>query len=109
MIVYRLAKNKFASDLSGKGAEISGGRWNSKGVRMLYTCESRALCALEIAVRMPLSIIPEDYRIVEIELPETNKIFILDISVKLLTNNKIVSIYKNGFFKAVNDLKSGSA
>ena len=34
MIVVRLAKLKYCKDLSGKGAEKSGGRWNSKGVSM---------------------------------------------------------------------------
>ncbi|MDO1502618.1 RES family NAD+ phosphorylase [Winogradskyella maritima] len=43
MIVYRLGKEKYKNDLSGIGAEKFGGRWNSKGVRMVYTSQSRAL------------------------------------------------------------------
>jgi RES domain-containing protein len=70
MIVYRLSKQKFARDLSGRGAETSGGRWNSRGVPMLYTSESRALCVAEIAVHTPLGIVPEDYVLVSIEIPE---------------------------------------
>lgn len=70
MIVYRLSKSKFSSDLSGKGAELSGGRWNSKGVAMIYTGESRALCTTEIAVHMPLGNIPTDYEIISIEIPD---------------------------------------
>ena len=31
MIVFRLSKAQFANDLSGKGAELVGGRWNSRG------------------------------------------------------------------------------
>lgn len=70
MIVFRLSRNKFKNDLSGKGAELAGGRWNSKGIPMLYTSESIALCTVEIAVHMPLGIIPLDYFLVKIELPD---------------------------------------
>jgi RES domain-containing protein len=42
MIVYRLAKAKYSNDLSGKGAEKTGGRWNSKGTALLYTSESQS-------------------------------------------------------------------
>lgn len=70
MIVFRLSRSKFKSDLSGKGAELAGGRWNSKGVPMLYTSESIALCTVEIAVHMPLGIVPLDYHLVSIQLPD---------------------------------------
>lgn len=77
MIVYRLSKKVYASDLSGKGAELCGGRWNSRGMAMLYTCESRALCTTEIAVHTPLGILPTDFYIISIEIPASIKIKIL--------------------------------
>lgn len=70
MIVFRLSKADFAMDLSGKGAEKSGGRWNSKGVALLYTSDSRALCTTEIAVHTPLGILPTNYVIIAIEIPD---------------------------------------
>ena len=70
MIVYRLSKSKYSADLSGKGAERSGGRWNSKGVTMVYTSTSRALCTAEVAVHMPLGIVPADYVLVTLEIPD---------------------------------------
>lgn len=70
MIVFRLSKSKFANDLSGKGAEKSGGRWNSKGIALVYTSESRALCTTEIAVHTPLGNLPLDYMLITIEIPE---------------------------------------
>ena len=70
MIVYRLSKSKFASDLSGRGAEKTGGRWNSKGTALVYTSASRALCTTEIAVHTPLGNLPKDYMLVTIEIPE---------------------------------------
>lgn len=79
MIVFRLSKSKFADDLSGKGAEKSGGRWNSKGTAMVYTSESRALCTTEIAVHTPLGNLPLDYELISIEIPDTIKIQELDL------------------------------
>jgi len=70
MIVFRLSKAEFANDLSGKGAEKSGGRWNSKGIALVYTSDSRALCTTEIAAHTPLGILPTNYKIVSIEIPE---------------------------------------
>lgn len=78
MIVYRLCKKKFKDDLSGKGAELAGGRWNSKGTVMLYTCESRALCTTEIAVHSPLGIMPTDYWLISIEFPDKIEMLELD-------------------------------
>lgn len=74
MILYRLCKKKYKNDLSGKGAELSGGRWNSKGVSVLYTCESKALCTAELAVRLPLGLIPDEYYILTIKVPDNSKI-----------------------------------
>ncbi len=69
MMLYRLSKARYKNDLSGRGAEIAGGRWNSKGTAVVYTCESIALCNVEVAVRIPLGIIPSDYHLIHIELP----------------------------------------
>ncbi|HHJ10104.1 MAG TPA: RES domain-containing protein [Bacteroidetes bacterium] len=46
MNVYRLCKCKYARDLSGRRANIAEGRWNSKGIPILYTAGSRALSIL---------------------------------------------------------------
>lgn len=69
MIVYRLGNEKYKNDLSGKGAEKAGARWNSKGLAVVYSSESRALCTTEIAVRTPLGNIPVDYFLTIIEIP----------------------------------------
>ncbi len=82
MIVFRLSKSKFANDLSGKGAERSGGRWNSKGTALVYTSESRALCTTEIAVHTPLGNLPPDYKLIFVEIPYT--IQIQELKVKHL-------------------------
>ena len=61
MILYRLCRAIYAEDLSGKGAEKSGGRWNTKGHAVVYTSSSRALCVAEIAVHFPIGILPDGF------------------------------------------------
>lgn len=41
-----------ADDLSGRGAEQSGGRWNRKGTPLVYASGSRALACLETVVHL---------------------------------------------------------
>lgn len=48
MKVFRLAPSKHALDLSGEGAWLYGGRWNSVGTRALYASQSIALLCLNI-------------------------------------------------------------
>jgi RES domain-containing protein len=79
MIVFRLSKSAWKNDLSGRGAELTGGRWNSKGTALIYTSSSRALCMAEVAVHLPLSILPEDYYLVEISVPD-----LISVTVKEL-------------------------
>jgi len=80
MIVFRLSKSRHSKDLSGKGAEKFGGRWNSKGVALLYTSDSRALCTAEIAVHTPLGNLPTDYEVTLIQIPENTIIPELELS-----------------------------
>lgn len=70
MISFRLTTAKHAHDLSGKGAEVTGGRWNNKGTAIVYTSESRALCMLEVAVHLPLGYLPKDYVLISLEVPD---------------------------------------
>ena len=88
MIVFRLSKSKFANDLSGKGAERSGGRWNSKGTALVYTSASRALCTTEIAVHTPLGNLPLDYKLVSIEIPG-------EIHIQELTKDELPTGWKS--------------
>jgi len=47
MFVYRISKKSYINDLSGIGAGLHGGRWNPKGVNMVYSSSSIALASLE--------------------------------------------------------------
>lgn len=73
MIVYRLTREKYQNDLSGTGAYIAGGRWNSKGNAILYTSSSIALCLVEILVHINAEDIPNDLKIVSLEINDKMK------------------------------------
>ena len=48
---WRLIKAEHADDaFAGEGARRGGGRWNSKGVRVVYTSGSLSLATLEVMV-----------------------------------------------------------
>jgi RES domain-containing protein len=50
MIVFRISKKAHINDLSGIGAGLYGGRWNPKGINLVYTSSSIALASLEYLV-----------------------------------------------------------
>ena len=71
MRVWRLTRAPYASDpLSGRGAAIAGGRWNSPGTRIAYAATSRALAALEMLVHVTRDTVPPDMVLVPIDVPD---------------------------------------
>jgi len=59
-----------ANDLSGTGAKMSGGRWNSKGTPMLYCSSSIALATLETIRFITNSKMPFNRYLVRIDIPD---------------------------------------
>ena len=70
MHVYRIAKKKYSKDLTGIGAKTVGGRWNPKGVAMLYTSTTASLSALEVLAHLPAAYLPDDMVIITILIPD---------------------------------------
>jgi RES domain-containing protein len=75
MILFRCTLKKWAEDISGQGAFLYGGRWNSPGQHALYTSENNLLAALEVAVRVPLTKISKDFVMVPVRIPDSIEIF----------------------------------
>ncbi|QEM05147.1 RES family NAD+ phosphorylase [Mucilaginibacter rubeus] len=71
MILYRITKCNYAAHLSGTGARLYGGRWNSEGKPMLYLASSRSLAVLEVLVHLGPLIIPGNYCLTEIEVSDS--------------------------------------
>ena len=75
MLVYRLIQEAFRHEpLSGQGALLYGGRWNPKGLSLLYATESPALSLLEILVHINPSTIPRCHLII-IEIPDSMNVY----------------------------------
>ncbi|NMF87653.1 RES family NAD+ phosphorylase [Aromatoleum petrolei] len=52
LTVWRLVTARFAeSAFSGEGARLYGGRWNRKGIAMVYTAATQSLAMLEMLVQ----------------------------------------------------------
>lgn len=58
-----------ADDTTGKGAELSGGRWNAIGKPMLYCADSPALACLETLVHLN-NTLPLNRYLVRVRIPQ---------------------------------------
>jgi RES domain-containing protein len=65
---WRLIKAEHADDaFAGEGARRGGGRWNSKGVRVVYTSGSLSLATLEVMVHAPFYSALKNYACIPID------------------------------------------
>lgn len=59
-----------ANDISGTGAKITGGRWNSKGTPVLYCATSIALATLETVHYLRSGGLPFNRYLVRVDIPD---------------------------------------
>lgn len=59
-----------ADDLTGTGAKITGGRWNSKGTPVVYCAENIALATLETVHYLSSGGLPFNRYLVRIDIPD---------------------------------------
>ncbi len=76
MKIYRITNSLYKEDLSGYGASLYGGRWNSKGNAILYCTEHISLAVLELVVNFNRAESPfkQSFHLVELEIVETSQI-----------------------------------
>ena len=67
-IVYRLHSSRYTAS-SGQGAAIHGGRWNPKGIPVIYAAASPSLAVLEVLVNY--SVLPKDFALTSISIPDS--------------------------------------
>lgn len=70
MEAFRVARARYAADLSGKGASLFGGRWNSQGNAVVYAAEHRSLAVLEELVHVDAHDAPDDLVLVTLQIPD---------------------------------------
>ena len=69
MRIFRICREPYAP-FSGEGARRFGGRWNTRGVPMVYASTSLALAAIELFVHLEPSQTPNDLVFLSALLPE---------------------------------------
>jgi len=81
MRFWRICRRRYAADAArGEGARLYGGRWNSRGVRVVYASSSLALAAMEMFVHLEPNLEPHDLISIEGQIPEAVKIERLDVN-----------------------------
>jgi RES domain-containing protein len=73
MRVWRICKRANAA-FDGEGARRAGGRWNPRGVAVVYASETLSLAALELLVHADPALLPEDLVAIPAEIPETLRV-----------------------------------
>ena len=82
MRCWRICRRRYAAEAAtGEGARLYGGRWNSRGVRVVYASTSLALAAVETFVNLEPNLIPVDLVSIEGEFPDSLAAQKLDQSV----------------------------
>lgn len=83
MELYRITQEQYADDLSGNGAKLFGGRWNSEGHPALYAASGRALALLETLAHTPAKMLDaKPYILVTIFVPDA--IVVQEVDLKKL-------------------------
>ncbi len=59
-----------ADDMTGAGAKLTGGRWNEKGVSVVYAAQNRSLACLETIVHLNAGGLPLNRYLVEVAIPD---------------------------------------
>jgi RES domain-containing protein len=80
MRFWRICRRRYAAQAaSGEGARLYGGRWKSRGVRVVYASGSLALAAIETFVNLEPNLQPSDLVSIEGEIPEALEIARVDL------------------------------
>jgi RES domain-containing protein len=70
MTVYRFAAASYSNDISGEGARLYGGRWNSIGIPVVYTSQTISLSLLEMLIHTGNYEEIKSKKLVSISIPE---------------------------------------
>lgn len=71
MELFRISQEQYADDLSGNGARLFGGRWNSEGIFALYTSSFRSLALLETLAHTPAKMLDaNNYQLITLSVPD---------------------------------------
>lgn len=106
MILYRFSPKQFSSNISGEGARMHGGRWNSKGIAALYTSLNISLALLELLIHSTSHEEISNNQLTVIETTENNfdEIHISRLKHNWETDDDYCKFIGDEFLKAKNTL-----
>ncbi|MCJ8208703.1 RES family NAD+ phosphorylase [Mucilaginibacter sp. RS28] len=70
MKLYRIAREKYADDLSGRGGLLTTARWHNH-LPVLYTSTQSSTCILEKLVHLETGEIHHDLQMIEMTIPDS--------------------------------------
>ena len=79
MRFWRICRRYAVEAASGEGSRLYGGRWNSRGVRVVYASTSLALAAVETFVNLEPNLRPADLVSIEGNIPDAVETGKLDV------------------------------
>jgi RES domain-containing protein len=80
MRFWRICRSRYAAEAAnGEGARLYGGRWNSRGLRVVYCSTSLALAAIETFVNLEPNLSPPDLVVIEGHIPDGIELDRLDL------------------------------
>ena len=80
MRFWRICRRRYAAQAAtGEGARLYGGRWNSRGVSVVYASTSLALAAIETFVNLEPKFLPKDLVSIEGHIPDELEIARLEL------------------------------
>jgi RES domain-containing protein len=82
MTLYRFVNKNYGVDISGEGARLKGGRWNSKGFPVVYTSTTISLSLLELLVHSTSYEEVQCNWLMRIDMPDIFTASLTDLSLK---------------------------
>jgi RES domain-containing protein len=107
MIVYRICNSLYNDDLLGTGAKLFGGRWNSRGLAMLYVAENISLTVLEMLVHNQFKDFAIELSLLKISVPDTaevKEIKLNKLKKEWIEDYSYTKFIGNEFIKSTNHL-----
>lgn len=77
MILYRIADDRYATDLNGTGGLFAPGRWHRRGTPVVYLTEHISLAKLEVLAHSPG--LPQDRALVTVSLPDEPSMLLVEV------------------------------
>lgn len=82
MILYRFTNKNYGTDISGEGARLQGGRWNSKGFPIVYTSPTISLSLLEVVIHSTSYEEIQTNTLMKLNIPDSFAALLTPLSLK---------------------------